>query len=95
MCSFRRRAFAFSSGDLRCTPRISAGAVNVSLFFSFFILINDLLCYVKSRVRLFTDGSVIYLRGIAGNSKMIFIAWKNGNQTGACNLLQANATPCE
>ena len=54
-CSSRRRAFAFSSGNLRCTPRISAGAVNVSYFF------NDLPCCVKSRISLFADDTFIYL----------------------------------
>ena len=32
-CSSRRRAFAFSSSNLRYTPRTSAGAVNVTYFY--------------------------------------------------------------
>ena len=45
--SSRRRPFA--SNNIRCTPRVSA------------FLINDLPYYVKSRVRLFADDTVIYL----------------------------------
>ena len=51
--SSRRRTFA--SNNIRCTSRISAGPL------MFLIFINDLLCYVTSRVRLFTVDTVIYL----------------------------------
>ena len=59
----------------------------------FLIFINDLQCYVKSRVGLFADDTVIYLT-IKSESDFRQLqddlhSLENVNQTGVWNLIQA------
>ena len=82
------------SHSVTVTSGVPQGSVLEPLMFPIFI--NDLLCYVTSRVRLFADDSVIYhtinsesdCRQLQDDLHRL----QNGNPTGVWNLIQASAT---